>query len=728
MAEKAPETHQCRYFKVSLLEGSFAEMCKERGDFGWKSYEETQRIGAGFAEMCNERGGALRKSLRDGSCVFGENYWYCGEKSVSLRAEQITYHKTMNQTILKRYIAIFLFIATAAVNGWAATLTNRSFTSPNGCIIWNTITTGDSITAFDISYRQDKNSKTHHVTTITEFGVETKDGAGHHLRLVDTSNPHPVFETYAMIVGKKSICTNHGREVVYTFEDDVKRQQRLVVRLYNDGVALRYEMDNLLHTRVTTEHTTFRIDEGTKRWMQKWNEPYEDFYPLATTGNDNNHRWAFPALVEAAPKTWMLLTEAGIGGGHSAASLYNDKQATDYRVVADEQRQNTSGRWVSPWRLALIGGLEDIVASTLVTDVSAPCRLKDTAWIQPGGVSWIYWAHNHGSRDFKIVCQYIDMAVALGLPYVLIDAEWDEMGNGGTIDDALDYAQKQGVKVLIWYNSSTAWLGKDGAPGPHFRLNAPERREREFAWLEQQGVAGVKIDFFAGDKQETMQYCIDLLEAAARHHLMVNFHGATLPRGWQRTYPNLLSTEAVYGAEWYNNSPVLTDKAAAHNATLPFTRGIVGSMDYTPCTFSDSQHPHITTHAHELALAVLFESGLLHWADRPESYLTQPKQVKQLIGSLPTTWDETRLLAGYPGEQVVMARRKGRDWYVAGINGTNERVTLEFNIDFIGSKKTTTTVFTDSGNASSPWHINSKRKGRIVCEPRGGFVMVIKSK
>lgn len=160
------------------------------------------------------------------------------------------------------------------------------------------------------------------------------------------------------------------------------------------------------------------------------------------------------------------------------------------------------------------------------------------------------------------------------------------------------------------------------------------------------GHGGVKIDFFSGDSQQNMDYQQDLLECAARHHLLVNFHGATIPRGWQRTWPNLLSTEAVYGAEWYNNVPTFTAKAARHNATLPFTRNVIGPMDYTPCTFSDSQHPHITTNAHELALTVLFESGLQHLADKPESYFAQPKEVQEFLSNLPTVWDETHLVSG----------------------------------------------------------------------------------
>jgi hypothetical protein len=237
-------------------------------------------------------------------------------------------------------------------------------------------------------------------------------------------------------------------------------------------------------------------------------------------------------------------------------------------------------------------------------------------------------------------------------------------------------------------------------------------------------VKGVKIDFFSGDNNLNMKYMIELLESAAKHHLLVNFHGATLPRGWQRTYPNLVSTEGVYGAEWYNNVPTFTDKAAAHNATLPFTRNVVGSMDYTPCAFTDSQHPHITTHAHELALTALYESGIQHLADRPESFLAQPAEVKNYLSELPTAWDETRLLAGYPGEYVVMARRKGSTWYIAGINGTDKDFSAKFSTRNLGKLSRDITIFSD-GN---PWNITKGQSlpNEIEMKPRGGFVIVVK--
>ena len=323
----------------------------------------------------------------------------------------------------------------------------------------------------------------------------------------------------------------------------------------------------------------------------------------------------------------------------------------------------------------------------------------------------------------------MDLAVELKLPYVLIDAEWDNFKDGLSVVDAVNYAKKCGIRPLIWYNSSVGWI--NGAPGPKFKLNKPEDREKEFQWCEDIGVAGVKIDFFSGDNQMNMDYCIELMECAARHHLLVNFHGATIPRGWQRTYPNLLSTEGVYGAEWYNNVPTFTKKAAAHNATLPFTRNVIGPMDYTPCAFSDSQHPHITTHAHELALTVLFESGLQHLADRPESLLAQPQQVRDFFSHLPNVWDDTRLLAGYPGKYAAIARKSGDAWYVAAINGLDEEQTVKLDwnrVKKLMPKKLSVQAFADSGDKDNPWQFLSLNKlpKEVHLLPRGGVVLVIR--
>ena len=555
----------------------------------------------------------------------------------------------------------------------------------------------------------------------------------------DFSFVRNVKEDYRMLTGKRLVCSNEGNEYIAALGEGVK----MVLRLYNDGIAFRYEYPEAW---TGSDPTVYRIPEGTRRWMQQWTDSYEGYFPLSTTykvepvpsfsgisksEEGYNNRWGYPALLEPQDGLFVLLSEANIEHGQSASCLYNDKEL--YKVVpADLTKGTVPVVRNTPWRVAIIGSLGDVVESTLITDVSNPCQIADTSWIQPGVVSWVYWAYNHGSNDYSIIKKYVDMAATLHLPYVLIDAEWDQMdqlasNEGKTIEDAIAYAKEKGVKPMIWYNSSVGWV--DGAPTPKYRLNKPEDREKEFAWCEKLGVAGVKIDFFSGDNQTNMDYCLDLLESAARHHLLVNFHGATIPRGWQRTWPNLMSTEGVYGAEWYNNVPTFTAKAASHNATLPFTRNVIGPMDYTPCAFSDSQHPHITTHAHELALTVLFESGLQHLADKPESYLAQPQEVQDFFSHLPAVWDETRFISGYPGESVVLARRSGDTWYIAGINGTDEPKALPLlSRRGLGwSDQPHITAFLDAGDRA--WKILpkvSELPEKVVCRPRGGFVYIVK--
>ena len=562
----------------------------------------------------------------------------------------------------------------------------------------------------------------------------------------DFSFVHHVKEDYRMLTGKRLACSNEANEYVTTLGEGIK----MVLRLYNDGIAFRYDYPEAW---TGSDPTVFHIPEGTRRWMEQWTDSYEGFFPLSTTykvepvpsfsgisksEEGYNNRWGYPALLEPQDGLFVLLSEANIEHGQSASCLYNDKEL--FKVVPAEflppSTLHLPPSTHTPWRVAIIGSLGDVVESTLITDVSNPCQIADTNWIQPGVVSWVYWAYNHGSNDYSIIKKYVDMADTLHLPYVLIDAEWDQMdqlasNEGKTIEDAIAYAKEKGVKPMIWYNSSVGWV--DGAPTPKYRLNKPEDREKEFAWCEKLGVAGVKIDFFSGDNQMNMDYCLDLLESAARHHLLVNFHGATIPRGWQRTWPNLMSTEGVYGAEWYNNVPTFTAKAAAHNATLPFTRNVIGPMDYTPCAFSDSQHPHITTHAHELALTVLFESGLQHLADKPESFLVQPQEVQDFLSHLPSVWDETRFVSGYPGESVVIARRSGSTWYIAGINGTDEEKELALPTEGILSPLTShhsplkISAFLDAGEHQ--WQILpsiSQLSPTVTCRPRGGFVYVVR--
>ena len=548
------------------------------------------------------------------------------------------------------------------------------------------------------------------------------------LVLKKVSGRKKVVDDYEMVAGKRKHCHNEAWERVYSYRSPDGNNLDVILRVYNDGVAIRYVVPD--GAEVTEDRTAYTILDGTKRWISPLKTDYESFFPLATDGGPTKERmwprpapgsWAYPALFEPAAGLFALICEADLRPGDSASTLDNSKDNESYQVHLTGPTGFHNGE--SPWRTVIVGSLQDIVGSTLVTDLSSPSEFEPD-WVHPGVSSWVYWAYNHGSKEFNLDVEYIDLAADMGWPYCLVDWEWPQMVDGD-IEELIDYAKEKGVKINLWYNSGTSWIG-EGAPQPQDRLLDPDRREQELSWLEGLGVSGIKVDFFLPDNAEMVDYYQDILRDAARHHLLVDFHGCTIPRGWQRTWPNLMSMESVYGAEWYNNGPVMTTRAASHNATLPFTRNVVGPMDYTPGTFSDSQNPHITTYAHELALPILFESGLQHMPDRPYIYYSLPGEVRTLLSSLPSVWDDTVLLAGYPGEFAVLARRNAGTWYIAGINGKDEPCTIDFPVDVIAKQGEILKVFRDGAEDREFQIEDLTADGRlsIPCRARGGFVLV----
>lgn len=634
------------------------------------------------------------------------------------------------------YLLLSLFIATSF------TINAQEIISPNKKIklIVYSKKTSDENSFGQVGFKVMYKNKSGYVDVISNspLGIARNDQQfTDNLQFISESESKVVNEKYEMISGKKKWCDNVGTEKVFRYINPNKEPLNIVFRVYNDGVAFRYEFtgksDSLV--AIIDETTTYTIPSGTNRWVQSYTDSYEDFFPFSDTGkrDDNKQEWGFPALFKVNNNpVWVLISEANITENNCAAKLSNLKNPNEYKVTYASPRDNfrqtgvkTMLPWNSQWHTLIIGQLSDIAESTLITDVSEPNALKETSWIKPGAVSWIYWAYNRGSKDYQKVVEYTDLAVEMKWPYVLIDWEWDVMTNGGDIIAAVNYAKSKAIKPLMWYNSGTAWLD----PTPNDRMITVEKRDKELAWLKKIGVYGIKVDFFAGDQQDMMKYYLDILRDAAKYQIMVNFHGATIPRGWARTYPNLMTTEAVYGAEWYNNKPVLTSKAAEHNTTLPFTRNVIGSMDYTPVTFSDSQHPHSTSYGHELALSVVFESGFQYFADRPEAYYNLPHEPKEFLKNVPVSWDNTKLIDGYPGEKVIMARKKGNKWYLGGLNGKDIEQTLKVNFNFPEKGNFNLKLIKDGENDKSfSIEIIKVKKGdvlNVVCLPRGGFVAVL---
>lgn len=559
------------------------------------------------------------------------------------------------------------------------------------------------------------------------------------LKFLKTGKTVLITENYIALHGKRAQCTNSANETIIFFENQGKAKLNLIIRAYNDGVAFRYEFPEKEGSFVVKDElTSYSIPSGTKRWMEKWNSANEGLYSVM---NDDNTQqgWCYPALFNSPDNAcWYLIHEADVNQGYCGSKLSNFIEKSSYKITFPDQRDgNGQGEsaptitlpWKSPWRVIIMGTLADIVESTLIEDVCPPSVIKNTDWIKPGLVSWNYWSSNHGTKDFKIVCDFADLAASMDWPYTLLDWEWDAMGNGGNLEDAVKYILSKGIKPLMWYNSGGKHTGVTATPRD--RMLTHESRMEEFSKLRKLGVAGVKIDFFESEKQDMIKYYLDILDDAATNEMMVYFHGCIVPRGWSRTYPNLMTLEGIRGAEWYNNSPDFTATAPEHNTIIPFTRNVVGPMDYTPVTFTNSQYPHITSYGHELALSVVFESGLLHMADRPSGYYDLPFEARTFLKEVPNAWDNTKLLDGYPGRDIIIARQKGNQWYIGGISSERfERTkTLKFNFLPEGKKYKLTLISDgkhDKDLATQYLVVDKSSTFDVKLLRRGGFVVSLK--
>jgi alpha-glucosidase len=560
------------------------------------------------------------------------------------------------------------------------------------------------------------------------------------LTYIKTSKVVGITENYTMPYGKKLLRKNAANELVVSFENKNKSKMNIILRAYNDGFTFRYEFPESTGTFIIKdEFTSYQIPRERTRWMEKWNAANEGLY-AATSGNKViPQEYCYPALINTPDKAcWCLIHEADLNSSYCGTKLSNVVDTSMYKLTfpnpkdargVGEVYPMITLPWKSPWRVLTIGTLADIVESTLTEDVSEPSKIKNTDYIKPGKVSWNYWSSNHGTKDYKIVSSFADLAADMQWPYTLLDWEWDSMTNGGNLEDALSYIHSKGIKPLMWYNSGGdhTWVPST----PKDRMLTHENRVAEFTKLKKLGVVGVKVDFFESEKQHMIKYYLDILEDAAKFEMLVYFHGCLVPRGWSRTYPNMMTYEGVRGAEWYNNGPEFSAAAPEHNTILPFTRNVVGAMDYTPVTFTNSQFPHHTSYGHELALSVIFESPLQHLADRPEGYYNLPDAPKSFLKKVPTAWDNTKLIEGVPGQEVILARQSGDEWYLAGISASERKekqkaIQLNFLKD---NQEYIATIITDGEHdqalKTQIIKVNNKSTIDIKMLRRGGFAILL---
>lgn len=568
------------------------------------------------------------------------------------------------------------------------------------------------------------------------------------LSWVGSSMSARVNESYPLRNGKKSVAVYSANKQLISVKNIAGDEMHMIFQVSNDGVAFRYMFPGKTTALkyITKEHTSFHFYEGARAWLQPkteaqsgWehsNPSYEAHYMMdikTGTPAPGANGWIYPAMFKYGD-TWMLITEAALGRTYCGTSLQQYSPDNEYKINFPQSAEKfTNGAlnpqsvlpWESPWRIIAIGELKTIAESTLGTDLALPASFSDTSYIKPGRASWSWIMSKDDYIVFKEQKKYIDYAADMGWEYCLVDAAWDKKIGYDSIQILADYAATKKVGLILWYNSAGAWNTVKYTPKD--LLLTKESRMKEFGRIHKMGIKGVKVDFFAGDGQSMINYYQDILEDAAANKLLVNFHGATLPRGWHRTYPNLMTTEAVYGYEMITFNQKDADVAGPHMVMSAFARNAFDPMDFTPVSlYKIPGKERRTSPAFELATSVIFLSGIQHFVEGPEGMATVEPEVKKFMQQVPVTWDETIFLDGYPGKSYVVARRSGSKWYVAGINGDSTELNLQLDFPFVKEAQKGQLFTMDNGVLKAKEYTSALRKGHnhFFLKPNDGFVLV----
>jgi hypothetical protein len=558
----------------------------------------------------------------------------------------------------------------------------------------------------------------------------------------------PVKDEYEILTAKRRKITYSANKTTHRLETPEGRRMDIIFQVSNDGVAFRYHFPETSGDlkKIIKEATSFKMPDGTTAFLQpmqesksgweKSNPAYEEFYRkdiAVGTQSTLKAGWVFPALFHEGD-TWLLISETALGRGYCGSKLAHESPGGEYFIeLADKREVKGDGPsspqsklpWTTPWRVIVLGSLKTIAESTLGTDLADKARSPLTG-ILPGRASWSWPLLGDSKTTYDVQKQFIDYAADMGWEYCLIDALWDKQIGYDKIKELCDYAAAKKVGVLVWYNSAGDW--NTTPQSPRDKMLTHESRVAEFDKLKSMGVKGLKVDFFGGDGQSVIAYYLDILEDAAPYGFLMNFHGATLPRGWQRTYPHLMTMEAVKGFEYVTFGQENADNEPTHAAMLPFTRNVFDPMDFTPVCLDrvSSRIRRKTTSAFELALSVIFTSGIQHYPEIPAGMAKMPDYVKDFMKKVPSIWDDSKFLDGYPGKYVVMARQKAGKWFVAGINGEAAEHTFTLNLQELKAIKGT--LITDgNGELFRKQDIGLKPGGRyeLTLKANGGFVLTL---
>jgi len=574
------------------------------------------------------------------------------------------------------------------------------------------------------------------------------------LKLIDTKT-RKIDETYTEPKIKISKVRYQANELICRLENDKKNKLDVVFRVSNNNIAFRYHVAPTGETATLTiaqelsgykfpiATTTFLSPQATPMigWMKTKPSYEEEYTPDQAMGIPSKYGvgYTFPALFHVGDKGWVLLSETGVNSLYCGSKLSEGTKDGNYKIAFAEAEENNgigaanptlSLPGNTPWRTITVGStLKPIVETTIPFDVVEP-QFEPSKTYTFGRSTWSWLLWQDASINFEDQKKFIDLSATLGYEFILIDAGWDTNIGRDKIEQLVNYGKDKGVGILLWYNSNGFW---NNAPQtPKNKMNIAPARKEEMAWMQRIGIKGVKIDFFGGDKQETIKLYEDILTEANSYGLGVIFHGCTLPRGWERMYPNFVGNEAVLASENLIFTQHANDNEAFNASLHPFIRNAVGSMDFGPVLLNkrhnkknDGGTIRKTTETFQLATAVLFQTPVQNFGITPNNLSDMPAHVIDFMKNVPTTWDNTVLIDGYPGKYCVLARQHRDIWYIAAINAEKVDKTITVSLPMLtASEVSLYSDLDDKSPQKAQLKLNKNKQVKLKILANGGAIIV----
>lgn len=642
----------------------------------------------------------------------------------------------------------FFIVMAMLLGSSVASAENKQVTSPDGKLVV-TVSDTDGRPSYSVSYDNVLFLQPSPLGMVANIG-DFSSG----MSLEKNVSTNKIDETYELASIKKSKVRYVANEAVFSFTQQGKTIYDVIFRISNNDVAFKYKMypqGETLSCVVEQEATGFVFPDGTTTFLCPQSKPMGGFartspsYETSYTADDaaGKNGWGegytFPCLFRNGDNGWVLVSETGVNGGYCASRLLGHKGGTYTIGFPQEGEANGNGTaspgialpGETPWRTITVGKtLAPIVETTVPFDVVKPLYPAKGEYTYGKG-SWSWIIGMDGSTNYKEQLRYIDFSAAMGYQSVLVDALWDKQIGRDKMEELAKYGKDKGVALYLWYNSNGYW--NDAPQTPRGIMNNAIARRKEMRWMQSIGIRGIKVDFFGGDKQMTMQLYEDILSDANEYGLLVIFHGCTLPRGWERMYPNFASSEAVLASENLHFSQGSCDNEA-FNATLhPFIRNTVGSMDFGGSALNKYYNAdnaprgsrRVTSDVYALATAVLFQSPVQHFALAPNNLTDAPSWAIDFMKEVPTTWDEVRFIDGYPGKYVILARRHGDKWYIAGVNAQKETLKLKVNLPMFSNGEKVRLFSDDKALQGSVKQIEIGKKQELqLAIPCNGGVLI----